>query len=247
MLRGMIQRALLFCLPAILAGCSMPSASDRPADTALAPTEQSSERRADQDPSPEKKLRDKRRELRDAGIEAKIAGLDRALQSKSVVAAVAEAEAELEQAKRALKAFLEDVKPRELEEHRISLDQAIYSAEHSKEELAELTAMYEEDEFARSTKELVLKRGRRSAEMAERRLAVERSEMAHFEQHVLPERERKLRREVTSAELALEKAKVEVQKHELQAGLDLQKEQDKRQDLEAELAALSKGGAEVVK
>ena len=58
--------------------------------------------------------------------------------------------------------------PAETTQAKISLDQARFSAEHAKDEHAELEAMYKADEFAEMTKKLMLKRSRRQMELADR-------------------------------------------------------------------------------
>ena len=188
----------------------------------------------------QKELRAKEREVEAATVEQQVAALDRTVRQWTVDDALAKAAAELARANLDLETFLAQIKPRELEEKRIGLDQSTHRAEHSKDELGELTAMYEADEFARTTKELVLKRGRRELEMAERYLAVAKKEVAHFESVAMPQRERELRQKVTSAELERKKAEVEAQKVTLEFAQALKKEQLRRSDLQEEIADLQK-------
>jgi hypothetical protein len=114
----------------------------------------------------QKELRQKERELEAARVEGQIQQIDRAMREAGVAASLRRTATELAKAKQDLELFLAEVKPRELEERRIGLDQSIYRADHSKDELGELVAMYQADEFAKTTKELVLKRGRRELESA---------------------------------------------------------------------------------
>jgi hypothetical protein len=188
----------------------------------------------------QEELRDKRRELGYAKIERQVAELDRRMRKMTVDAAVERAADALARARTELQIFQAEVKPRQLEERRISLDGASYRAEHSKDELGELTAMYDADEFARTTKELVLKRGRRDLEMAERRLAVERKEAEHFERQELPERERELQRKVADAELEHRKAELELEKARIEMDLGAQKAADRESDLAEQIADLEK-------
>ena len=185
-----------------------------------------------------KDLRHKQRELEVARAEQAIAALDRQVRQWSVELAVQKATDDLAQQQRDQEVFLGAVKPRELEEHRIRLERSIHRAEHAKDEFDELQAMYAADEFAKSTKELVLKRGRREMEMAQRSLAVEQKEFAHFEQVELQKRERDLQHKVAEATAELRKAKAEAGKLELEVKLALQKEGHRTADLELEIQEL---------
>lgn len=194
-----------------------------------------------------KQLEAKQRELARGELENRIADLDRQSKEMGAKREVESAEQALEVARRELDTFVKATRPREIEERQISLDRTIHRAEHSKEELAELEAMYEEDEFARNTKELVLKRGRRDAEMAERQLAVARQEIEEFEKHSLPAREAKLRRAVADAEGAFEKARLNLEKTRLEIELSMRKVADQRLELEQEVAELERKLGESVR
>ncbi|MFO1029824.1 MAG: hypothetical protein U1F60_01985 [Planctomycetota bacterium] len=186
----------------------------------------------------QKELRQKERELEAARVEGQIQQIDRAMREAGVAASLRRTATELAKAKQDLELFLAEVKPRELEERRIGLDQSIYRADHSKDELGELVAMYQADEFAKTTKELVLKRGRRELESAERYLAVARAEFAHFEKVTQPQRERELRDKVVDAELERSKAEHEAEKAKLELGLQAQKHEQRLGDLAEEIADL---------
>jgi hypothetical protein len=186
----------------------------------------------------QKELRDKQRELAHAKVEQQIEAIERRGRTMAVEAGLERSATDLEAARRGLDVFLKDVKPRELDERRLSLDGSTYRAEHSKDELGELTAMYEADEFARTTKELVLKRGRRETEMADRRLAIESREFAHFEQVELPQRERELRQKLADAELARKKAEGEAEKARLELELGAQKMVERQGNLDEEIREL---------
>lgn len=188
----------------------------------------------------QKEVRNKERELEIAKTELRIAEIDRTVRQLGVERALARTESELTRARAAVEVFLKDVKPRELEEKKIALDQSTYRAEHSKDELGELTAMYDADEFARTTKELVLKRGRRELEMAERSLAVAKKEIAHFEAVQLPERERDLRQKLADAETESKKAQIDADKAKVEAELGEKRVRDRIADLEEDIADLKK-------
>jgi hypothetical protein len=159
----------------------------------------------------------------------------------SIDAQLAKTAAELERAGQELDVFVKEVMPRELEQKRIQLDGSTYRAEHAKDELGELTAMYEADEFARTTKELVLKRGRRDLEMAERQLAVARKEIAHFENVAMPQRLRELQQKVADATLERRKAEADAGKAKLEFALAIRKAELRLADLEEDIAELQQG------
>lgn len=186
----------------------------------------------------QKELRQKQRELEAAQVEQRVADLDRAVRQVGVQRALDKTADELAHARAELEGFLKDVKPRELEAKRIGLDASVYRAEHSKDELGELTAMYEADEFARKTKELVLKRGRRDLEMAERQLAVAQKESKHFETVELADRERELRSKLADAEVERKKAETDAEKAKLEAGLADKKAKERLADLAEDIAEL---------
>lgn len=193
----------------------------------------------------QKELRNKERELEAAKVEQQVAEIERTVRLRGIELAQNKTAAEQDRAKAELEVFLGSVRPREVEEKRIGLDQSQHRLEHSKDELGELVAMYEADEFAKTTKELVLKRGRREVEMAERHLAVAQKELQHFEQVVLPQRERELRDKVVETEHEQRKAQSEAQKARLEIALATKKEAQRLADLQEEIeelqAELAKG------
>lgn len=194
--------------------------------------------KADAKKQKQKELRQKQRELDYARAELLTAELDRRARTMGVEAALVKTAGALEQARADLAAFTAELKPRELEEKRISLERSAHRADHAKDELGELTAMYEADEFARTTKELVLKRGRRELEMAERSLGVERKELAFFEQQELPRRERELRQKIADAELDRAKAEIDAEKARAELELQARKAKERIVDLEQDVADL---------
>lgn len=194
---------------------------------------------ADADPAAlRKELADKQRELSYAMAEREMGEIDRQVQAMNSEAALPRTADELDDAMRELQVFRDEVRPRELDQRRISLERSVHRADHAKDELGELTAMYDADEFAKTTKELVLKRGRRELEMAELSLAIERSEIGHFEKHELPKRERELQRKIDDARQARRKAELEADKQKLEAALARRKADDRIVKLRDEIAEL---------
>ena len=95
-----------------------------------------------------------------------------------------------------------------LEEARLELDRAIGRAADAAAELGELEAMYAEEEFAEKTKELVLTRGRRNLEHAQRGVAIGESKLEKLQRDELPAEERELERAVVEAEGKLQAARL---------------------------------------
>ena len=215
-----------------------PPAAQAPKDDKDGAKDKAAKEKADAKKQKQKDLRHKQRDLLVARAEHVIAALDRQVRQWGVERTLRKTADELEQHQRDKAVFLRDVKPREIEEHKISLDRSIHRAEHAKDEFDELQAMYAADEFAKTTKELVLKRGRREMELAQRSLAVEQKEHAHFEQVELPKRERDLQQKVDEAAAEHRKADAEASKWKLEVELALQKEAHRIADLDQEILEL---------
>lgn len=243
--RTMSSRLLASCFPLlVLFACeATPAGAAADPSTASADAKKDAAggdagKKADEAKRKENELRAKQRELASTATEQRVAEVERGMRQLGVDAALAKTALELEVAQKNLKVFLEEVKPREIEEKKIGVDQSTYRAEHQKDELGELTAMYDADEFARTTKELVLKRGRRELEMAERYLAVARKESAHFEGVTLPQRERELRQKVADAEFERKKAELDAQKAKAEFQLALERAKNRVANLEDDIAEL---------
>lgn len=143
---------------------------------------------------------------------------------------VAKAERDLAAAERELKVFLEVERKNEEAEARLELDENRYRVDHAKDELAELEAMYSQDEFAKTTKELVIKRGRRQLEIAEREMALADASFRHKTEHQWPERVRKLEAAVADARVEVETARLEAREAEEAIRLDLTRKERKVSD-----------------
>jgi hypothetical protein len=232
--------ALFFLATCLLPSCaSVPAgAADAGAKVPAAEGKSDAAGKADARKEKQKELKKKTRELAHARIEKETGAIDGKIRAGAVAAALQNATDELAEKRKALELFLSEQRSRELEEKKISLDRSAQRAEFAKDELGELVSMYENDEFAKTTKELVLKRGRRELEMADRSLAVERREFSEFEQHALPQRERELRRKVADAELEHKKAGLEADKAKLELELAAAKADESIAELQAEIVEL---------
>lgn len=243
---------LLLCLPACgslhappppVAAEAATAQAQEAAEQAKAKAEAKAAARLQQ----QKDLRRKQHELAWLGIERQIASLDHRLRLHGAEQAQQRAIRELAEAKRVLDLYLTEQRGRELEDRKITLERSVHRADHAKDEYGELVAMYEADEFAKSTKELVLKRGRRELELADRALAVARQEFAEFEKHTLVVRERDLRQRIDSAELERRKTDLEVEKVRVEQELAERKFRVQQVELEEAIAelqtAIAKDGA----
>jgi hypothetical protein len=206
---------------------------------------QDAQKQQDERKQKEKELLQKRRDLEYAQVAVETAAIERQIRTMSVEAALQRTGIELTKATRQLEVFRTQQKPRELEEKRISLDAQGNYADEAKDELAELEAMYKDDEFAKATKELVIKRSRRQLELADRRLAVARREFELFEQHTLVDREQDLQRKVDDAKLEVEKAKLEQQKSRLDLDVARRQAEDRVRDLERDIGELEQAVAKL--
>ncbi len=125
-------------------------------------------------------------------------------------------------------------------ETELSLDRARFRLEEQVAELAELEAMYAEEEFAEKTKELVLTRGKRSVEVAKRSLAISEQRLDVLMNLELPASRKKAELALHKAELALEKARSGKERSLLEARIALQKAEHKLREAEKKLAEASK-------
>ena len=136
------------------------------------------------------------------------------------------AQAELEDAERALEEFAAQRKLK-LDEAQLSLERSMGQASDAELELAELQAMYDEEDFAEKTKELVLNRGRRNLEHSKRALALAKEELRQLVEHELPAGERELVWDLKLAREGLDKAQRDLAIAALATKIDtLQAEQD---------------------
>jgi hypothetical protein len=165
-------------------------------------------------------LKKKRKELRDK--ERQIARLERDLnvaQQKLEKARLSmehtglrneasliRAEAELDLAMRRLAIFNEQNVPSRLAWGELSLQNAQDRFQEAQEELDQLELMYNEDEFADQTKEIVLERGRRRLQRSQRDLELRRVDFATLQQQNLPVERREQELQVTDKEEGLKRA-----------------------------------------
>lgn len=178
----------------------------------------------------------KARDLELARLELRSAEFDAEVKQAAAREAVVKAERELQLARAALQAFETIDAPTQVDGAQISHDRQAYAADEARAELAELEAMYQAEEFAKATKELVLQRGRRRLEVAERELAVGKRKLAMLKDHALPRQQTELAGKVHDDEVALAKAKLEAEKAGIDGDVALRRARAKIEDLDKELA-----------
>jgi len=232
-----IPSGLLVIVLGLLCVC-VPRAGAQEADAEKAPAEKQDSKEPPDPPDPkklERKVAKFTRELELARIELRIAELSNQIKLNSCRSGLRKAERAQADQQQALEHFLGHTQPVTLEKAGIELERSANRAEYAKDEFQELEAMYKAEEFAEMTKELVLKRGRRKLELAERDLALERRSFEMVAKHDLPKERRELEQKLESAREALEAAQLELAKEELSAQVSLAKAQHKLQDLERDL------------
>ena len=220
MLRFESVPALALCLAAGLAGCASPKlAEEAAAETpggnpaaAAAPTEEAdadgdwAEAAEDAEAAAEKLAREI------GELEFKLAQSTMELQSTAIQieldldgaeAAVADATVDVKEKQLALETYRELESKHELDTSKLSLDRASNRAMEAAQELAELQSMYDVEEFAEKTKELVISRGERNLAMSQRQLDLQNRSFAHLEGWTIPKKLRSLERELLQAERKL--------------------------------------------
>lgn len=155
---------------------------------------------------PAKSALEKEHGIAEARVGLVVAETKREHQLVGAQAEIAGAQADLAAAERELQTFVDRTAPHELEQARLSHDEAAYRAEEARAELAELEAMYKADQFAAMTKELVLQRGRRQLEVADRRLALSKAELATKQEVEHVGKRKELEAKVAASQRALAKA-----------------------------------------
>jgi HlyD family secretion protein len=226
MTRPSLATSLLVTTCAVLGACQSTPEQER-APAAAAPDPAAKEEPADPEAEAQKArkkelerandLADRAHSLAQARIDLTLAELEVQTAQTKAERALAEATRELKEEELELAVFPEHERPQQLDDARLGLDRAAHRLELEQDELGELTAMYEQDDFAELTKELVLKRGRKGVEFAERSLTLERAKLQLLEGETLPKKERELRAAVDKARSAVEVAQAGLDQSQLEA------------------------------
>jgi len=228
---------------ALLGGCTTPGATQAAEAPAAQPAPLSAaEDEEDEGESAEdstRKIAKKRHELAMARMQRELDQLGneeklRAAQHRSRHAELAVAEAE-----QALAHFQENEAPLARQREQLDVDGATGRRDDAQAEFDELEAMYAEEEFAQSTKELVLRRGRRSLEHSNRRLVMATEALRHLVEVEQPKKARELAQALDGKRSDRTAARVALQRAELELAMGAQKSSFSIQNLEHELAELA--------
>lgn len=244
------SRPLIRALALALIGCACAStADDRPSSERVA-VARASDPGPGQAPAAEAKdaakeaeqkadeLRKKKHELEYAQIGLEIARLDAQANEIDTRRAIEDAERALALAGRDLDNFQKVVRELETSERALELDRARQNVHESEQELAELEAMYQNEQFAGTTKELVLTRGRSRLEMSKRAYAHAQRRAAQLKDFDHPRREHELAVALEKAEKSLLEAKAKEQRAAVQRRLDAMKAEHAVDDAERAVAKL---------
>jgi cysteinyl-tRNA synthetase len=136
--------------------------------------------------------------------------------------------------------FLNLDKPTQIASAQLSLDRSQQAMEESKQELAELEAMYKKEDFAELTKELVVSRGRKKLEFSQRGLELAKKGQEGLLNHDLPKKEKELAQAVEKAEKALQEAQAKKDREALEEKLKLMRADHKIDDLVREIDKMKK-------
>jgi len=185
----------------------------------------------------EEKLRNKQHELLCAELQLEIARLEAEADEGSAHHALQMAEVELMLAQQELQNAEHTVA---LAEARLELglDRSRQNVLESEQELAELEGMYAQEEFAETTKELVLMRGRSRLEMSKRSLELAERSAQQEREHDLPRQLEQARLGVGKAEQTAAEASQRVQRGELERRLSLMKAEHALEELRREIEKL---------
>jgi hypothetical protein len=162
-------------------------------------------------------------ELDMARRELEVEELDAQSKLRSADVALEHARRELHEAQLEREHFAKHVAPLKLAEASLDFDRATHRKVESEQELHEMEETYAKDQFAKTTKELVLMRHRKDVEFATRSLEIAAQERADLEQVELPREVRERDEKVRAAEDEVRKSEVEKHKAELENAISLAK------------------------
>ncbi len=154
------------------------------------------------------------------------------------------AKTEKDLAERELKQFSDVDMPRRLEESKLGIQESKDYVQDSKDELAQLEDMYKDGDLADKTREIVLQRGRRRVERANKRLALQEVEAQSLEKYKLPLEKEKLSLALKEKVDALQKAERDAAKEKLEKKIATIEAEAELANLEMELADIEKEKAE---
>lgn len=171
-------------------------------------------------------LRALRHDLAVAEQKLEQARIDMQAQELSAQAGIEQAGTELDLAKARLANFVELDAVQRRTKAELELQQLNDRATEAADELKQIEIMYREQDLNDLTAEFVVSRGRRNAERAAARIALQEQELSALVGRVLPLEERQLALEVDKKRVALEKAKLEARSSSLGRRIGLMKAEE---------------------
>ena len=196
---------------------------------------------------PQKKAEDKAEELRKKEHELdyarralKLARLDQESAGREAQNAVADAEFELKEALDAREHYRTVESPLKVTEETLGIERAQEFRERQSQELAELEAMYQQEDLATLTKELVLRRSKMDLVLADKALAIENQQLADLQAHGIPKKTRELEQATVKAEKKLAEAKAKLARQASSKELELLKAEHAVEDHERAVVKLKK-------
>ncbi|MDZ4774456.1 MAG: hypothetical protein SGI72_15115 [Planctomycetota bacterium] len=240
---------LALVVPLFTLAPSCASLKSDAADKALVDADAAKEEgdEGDEKESPADKLKKAERALEDARVELKIARMDTQAAERKQKDAIEEAEYEVAKTKEALDVFKKVAKPLEQDKLKLSWDRSVQNVEETKAELEELMAMYKKEDFASLTRELVLSRGKKRLEFANRGLEHDKIEASVATDVELPRKEKDLDLELKKAENGLREARAEQSKLTDENEFKLKKAERAVDDAEKDLAKVKTKAAKAAK
>ncbi len=146
-------------------------------------------------------------------------------------------EKELELARAELAQFEESDAPNRVAKARLDLQRRRDALTEQTEELAQLEMMYEHEDLADKTREIVLQRGKRRVERAQTELAIEEHDCAALEARTLPRERAKLALEIEIKTRELEESKGDAEATQLEKRLALRSAEKDAETAEAKAKA----------
>ena len=135
--------------------------------------------------------------------------------------AVAQAETELVLARGRLEEYVNFESKQKVEQAKLSLQSSRDRATEAAEELKQIELMYADQDLDDKTAEFVIQRGRRNAERAQARIALEEMALTALMEHEVPRERSQRELEIRRKENALESARRAKQSRQLQSAIDL--------------------------
>ncbi|MBL8860230.1 MAG: hypothetical protein JNL28_17105 [Planctomycetes bacterium] len=230
--------ACLIPLVLLAASCNTLKSDTADKEPAAAKAEQADKDGKEDKESQADKQRKAERELEYARVELKIARQECQAAERKHKDEIEAAEFDLVKAREELDQFQKVAKGLELDKVKLSLERSVQNVDETKAELEELLSMYKKEEFASATKELVLMRGRKRLEFANRALEQDKIEASTTRDFELPRKQRDLEMALKKSENSLREARAEQVKLADENELKLKKAERAVDDAERELAKL---------